>query len=64
MEGALLAFVLPLTYFSPEEKGFFRLESPGEELNILNSAPSRASPSDLPAFRRETLPVLWDWIAS
>ena len=65
LEAALLAFVFLLTYFSPGEKGFFRLVSLGKELNMLNSAPSRASPSDLPAFRREAfLPVLWDWIAS
>ena len=65
LEAALLAFVFLLTYFSPEEKRFFRLVSLGKELNMLNSAPSRASPSDLPAFRREAfLPVLWDRIAS
>lgn len=46
LEAALLAFVLLLTHFSPEEKGLFRLVSLGEELNMLNSAPSRASPSD------------------
>lgn len=67
VEGAFLAFLL-LPFPSPispqRRRDFFRLVSLGEELNMLNSAPSRGFPSDLPAFRRETLPVLWDWIAS
>lgn len=39
VEGALLAFVLPLTYFSPEEKGFFQIGELGRRAEHAQLSP-------------------------